>query len=112
MEREQPPHWTGTQSQIEWAEQIRPQVEAEFDRVSNILSSAAQRQDSVKQAETQILIGIVAEKRAEVLAHASAGYFIKEWRDLGAGQVRRMIAADARYQSVLASRAERRQSNL
>lgn len=98
---------TGTQSQIEWAEQIKPRVGAEFDRVASALIAAASTQTELDRADTQTLVDIIAEKRAEVLANEQAGYFIREWRELN-NQVRQMIAQDGRYQAIKAHRAARR----
>ena len=89
---------TGTPSQIEWAEQIRPRVDAEFDRVANALAGTAR--DS---AVTGALIAILEEKRAEVMANDHAGYFIRDWQELS-GKVRQMIGEDARFQAIRARR--------
>ena len=77
---------TGTDNQISWADIIRVQVNQEFDRVSKAL----------QQRGRPNLIAILEDKRREVLANPSAGYFIKEWGELN-GQVRRLIMADPRY---------------
>ena len=90
---------TGTASQIEWADEIRPRVRAEFDRVAAAFGRVAERQGAAARAETMAVLEILAEKRAEVMAQRSAGYFIRDWQEL-AGQVRTMIAADPRYQAM------------
>src|SRR6202035_5211210 len=94
---------TGTASQIEWAEQIRPRVAQEFDRVANALKEVAGRQTPQACAETGTLLTILEEKRAETLANNSAGYFIKDWQELD-GRVRLLIAKDSRYQAIQADR--------
>jgi hypothetical protein len=90
---------TGTVNQIAWAEQIKTQVNAEFDRVANALKSAATKQSSRDRVATQAIIDILEEKRAEVLANEQAGYFIHDWQELR-NQVRRMILEDCRYKAI------------
>jgi hypothetical protein len=98
---------TGTASQIEWAEQIRPRVEQEFDRVANALRKVALRQAPQSRAETGMLLAILEEKRAEIMAQDQAGYFIRDWQELD-GRVRQLIAKDPRYQAIQAGRAARK----
>ena len=93
----------GTASQIEWAAQIRPRVNAEFDRVANAFRSAASRQRQPDRENTMAVIAILEEKRLEVMANDQAGYYIRDWREL-TDQVRRMIASDGRYQDIKANR--------
>jgi hypothetical protein len=94
---------TGTQSQIEWAEQIKPRVGAEFDRVAKALADVAQHQRERARADTHAVIAILQEKRAEVMANDFAGYFIRDWQEL-TDQVRQMIHRDARYQAIRSGR--------
>lgn len=94
---------TGTTSQIEWAELIRPRVNAEFDRVAAAFRVVAQRQAELERTGTLAVLEILEQKRREVMANDSAGYFIKTWREL-ADQVRQMIFADAGYQEIKARR--------
>jgi hypothetical protein len=87
---------TGTPSQIEWAERIKPRVNAEFDRVENALKGAA--------ANPAVLAGVIAileEKREEVMNNERAGYFIRDWQEI-TDQVRRMIAQDPRHKAIQA----------
>ncbi len=98
---------TGTQSQIEWAEQIKPRVRAEFDRVARVFGETAANQTEADRNDTLAVIAILKEMREGVLANPSAGYFIRDWRELN-DQVRRMIAGDPRYQAIKAGRTERR----
>lgn len=91
----------GTINQIEWAERIRTQVNAEFDRVANALAQAADKQSKADRANTQLMIAILEEKRLEVMANPKAGYFIHDWQELG-GQVRQMIMNDDRYKAIKA----------
>jgi cell division FtsZ-interacting protein ZapD len=97
---------TGTSSQIEWAEQIRLNVDLEFDRVAKAFQTVADRQSGIEQAETQGVIAILEEKRAGTMAHDRAGYFIRDWQELN-DQVRQMIHKDPRYQAIRAGRMAR-----
>ena len=90
---------TGRANQIAWAEQIRTQVHAEFDRVARVLESAAGKQSSHDRENTMAMIAILEEKRADVMAHEQAGYFIHDWQELR-DQVRRMITEDSRYKAM------------
>jgi hypothetical protein len=98
---------TGTASQIEWAEQIRPRVAREFDRVADAFKEVAGRQTPQDRAETGIVLTILEEKRAETMANDRAGYFIRDWQELD-GRVRLLIAKDSRYQAIQAGRAARK----
>ena len=97
---------TGTINQVGWAEQIKTQVNAEFDRVANALGSVASKRAECDRGEIQAMIAILEDKRAEVMASNRAGYFIHDWQELR-GQVREMIARDPRYQAIKANRAVR-----
>jgi hypothetical protein len=97
---------TGTPSQIEWAERIKPQVNAEFDRVAKALSRTSIHQQEQDRLDARAVVAILEEKRAEVLANDRAGYFIRDWQELK-DQVRQMIAQDSRYQAIKAKRAGR-----
>ena len=97
---------TGTRSQIEWAEQIKPRVAAEFDRVASAFRQAAAAQNEQARSHTEAILAILEEKKAEVLLNDSAGYFIRDWQELN-DQVRQMIFRDPRHQSIRAARAER-----
>jgi hypothetical protein len=94
---------TGTLNQIEWAEQLKAKVGAEFDRVANALETKARQQAEPDQIATRAMIAILAEQRAQVMANDQAGYFIREWQDLD-GRVRQMLAGDSRYQAIKAAR--------
>ena len=59
--------FTGTVNQIEWAERIRIQVNAEFDRVARVLEAAADKQSQKNRMKTHVMIGILEEKRSEVM---------------------------------------------
>jgi len=97
---------TGTPSQIEWAERIKPQVSAEFDRVAAAFQAVAGNQSEPGRARTQAILAILEEKRAEVMAREQAGYFIHDWQEL-TDQVRKMIAQDSRYPALDAHRETR-----
>ena len=92
---------TGTANQIEWAEQIRVRVAAEFDRVVAALEGAALKQGEQGRMSARAAIEILEDKRAEVMARDEAGYFIVEWQELR-DQLRRLIAQDSRYQAIQA----------
>jgi hypothetical protein len=94
---------TGTASQLEWARRIRRQVNAEFDRVAALLRSVGRKQSESKRAETEAVIAILEDKRAEVMSRQQAGYFIHDWQEIG-DQVRQMIFRDARYQAIKSNR--------
>lgn len=53
---------TGTASQIEWAEQIRPRVDAEFDRVAKAFQAVAERQSDEDRTDTRAIVAILEEK--------------------------------------------------
>jgi hypothetical protein len=89
----------GTPSQVEWAERIRVQVSAEFDRVAASFRSVAVNQGAGKRAGTEAVLAILDDKRREVLAREEAGYFIHDWQDIS-DQVRRMIFNDVRYKAI------------
>jgi hypothetical protein len=102
---------TGTMNQVEWAEQIKVRVSAEFDRVARVLASVATKQTENDRTDTLAVIAILEDKRAEVMANDRAGYFIHEWQDLD-GRVRQMLAKDSRYQVIKAAiQAGRRSGN-
>jgi len=90
---------TGTVNQIAWAEQIKIQVNGEFDRVRGALKSAASKQPAKDREDTETMIAILEEKRAEVMAREDAGYFIHGWQELR-GQVRELIVGDSRYKAI------------
>ena len=99
---------TGTDNQIEWAGTIRIQVNAEFDRVARSFGSVAGKQSDAARADTEAIIAILEEKRAEVMRREQAGYFIHDWQEIS-DQVRQMIFQDARYQAIRSNRPARRQ---
>lgn len=89
----------GTANQVDWAEQIKVRVSAEFDRVANALASVANRQTVEDRTNTLAVIAILEDKRMEVMGNDNAGYFIHDWQDLR-DQVRQMIAEDSRYKRI------------
>lgn len=97
---------TGTQNQVEWANQIKPAVEAEFDRVIRAFETLALKQNRESCADTLTILTILREQKATVLANPSAGYFIAQWRELS-DQVRLGIAKDPRHQEIQAARLNR-----
>ncbi|MGH9632064.1 MAG: hypothetical protein ACRD7E_27485 [Bryobacteraceae bacterium] len=97
---------TGTPSQIEWAEQIKRQVNAEFDRVANAFKESADRRSKQDRLDIDAIIAILERKRIEVMARNEAGYFIRDWQELR-DQVRRMIGSDPAYQPIKTRREAR-----
>ena len=92
---------TGTQNQVAWAEQIRSSVHTEFDRVASALEARGGTQSERQRSNTADMIGILEEKRAEVMAKEDAGYFIREWQELR-DQVRLMVIQDPRFKALAA----------
>jgi hypothetical protein len=90
---------SGTASQVEWAERIKREVNAEFDRVAASFRSVAAKQAEGKRADTECIITILEDKRAEVMSRKQAGYFIHDWQEIS-DQVREMISLDPRYQAI------------
>ncbi len=90
---------TGTPNQIEWAEQIKPTINAEFDRVAAAFTALAATQPEPTRSETLTIVQIIEEQRTEVMSNPSAGYFISHWRELS-DQVRHLIAADPRHKKM------------
>lgn len=98
---------SGTAAQVEWAERIKLQVNADFDRVAASFRSIAGKQGNDNRADTEAVIAILEEKRAEVMSRKQAGYFIHDWQEIS-DQVRQMIFHDARFQAIKKKRAARR----
>ena len=90
---------SGTANQVEWAERIKRQVNAEFGRVARSFRSVAGKQSAAARADTEAIVAILEEKRAAVMLKEHAGYFIHDWQEIG-GRVRQMIFHDARYQAL------------
>ena len=101
---------TGTLNQIDWAEQIKERVGKDFDRVANAMTSVAAKQVEQDRADTQELIAILKELRAEVMAKDQAGYFIHDWQESG-DQVRQMIVKDPRYDAIKARQTARKHAS-
>ena len=100
---------SGTANQIAWAKQIKIQVNDEFDRVAAALETAAASQSSQDRMDTQAMIRILEDKRAEVMARQEAGYFIHDWQELR-DQVRQMITKDDRYRAIKAGQLPRQRA--
>ena len=96
----------GTPAQVEWAQRIKLQVNAEFDRVAASFRLVAARQSSEVRTDTKRIIAILEDKRSEVLGREDAGYFIHDWQEIS-DQVRRMIFKDSRYRAIKADKAAR-----
>lgn len=87
--------------QAEWADQIRARVAAELDRAAQMLEVVAGQQPEQDRKDTQDVIAILGQKRAELMARNDAGRFIHDWQELR-GQVRQMILQDPRCQPLKA----------
>ena len=94
-------HMIGTPIQIAWAIQIKSQVEAEFDRVREVLEHAAARRSPENVTDIQAIIRILEDKRAEVMENEQAGYFIHDWHD-PKDLVSRLVIGDPRYGEIKA----------
>ncbi len=100
------PAMTGTPSQVEWALRIKALVGEEFERVAQCFRSVALKQTGLKRIQTEEILNILDEKRAEVMSRTQAGYFIHDWNEVS-DQVRNMIGKDSRFISIKTSRLER-----
>jgi hypothetical protein len=98
----------GSEAQVEWAQRIRRQVGAEFDRVEAAFRSVAQKQADNQRADTEAVIAILEEKRVAVLNQGQAGYFVREWQEIK-DQVRQLILQDSRYQALKAEQSKESQ---
>lgn len=96
----------GTVNQVEWAGRIISRINDEFNRVSRSFRDVACKQNAAKRADTEAIIAILEDKRAEVMSKEQAGYFIHGWQEIG-DQVRRMIFQDPRYAAIRARRPPR-----
>jgi hypothetical protein len=98
---------TGTAAQVEWAERIKRTVNDRFDRVAASFRLVAEREIDDKRAETEEIIAILEDKRAEVMSQQEAGYFIHDWQEIG-DRVGKMIVHDPRYRAIRCNRDARR----
>ena len=73
---------TGTPAQVEWAERIKRNVNAEFDRMAAALGTMPNKPDDQQRADVAAILEILEENREEVLGNTEAGYFIKHWQEL------------------------------
>ena len=97
---------TGTAAQVEWAGRIKDQVNNEFDRVNRLFRSIADGQNDDKRSDTEAIIAILEDKRADVMGRGEAGYFIHDWQQIG-DQVKLLIRQDSRYQAIKSRKAPR-----
>lgn len=96
----------GTANQVEWAERIKLRVNADFDRVPASFRSIATKQSGDKRGRTEAVIGILEDRRSEVMSRQEAGYFLHDWQEI-TDQVRQMIFQDDRYQAIKSNEAAR-----
>jgi hypothetical protein len=93
----------GTPNQVEWGERIQRRVNEEFDRVAAAFRAVAAKQSKAKRSDTEAILAILEEKRAAAMSRQEAGYYIREWQEMG-DRVRRMIFDDPRYREIKAGR--------
>ncbi len=98
-----PLRMAGTPSQLEWAERLKRSANLEFDRVAASFRSIAQKQQDGRREDTEAIIAILEEKRAEVMSREQAGSFIRDWQEID-DQVRKMVGNDPRYRQIKAQR--------
>jgi hypothetical protein len=98
---------TGTAAQVEWAERIKRRVNDQFDRLAASFRLVAETEINDKLAETEAIIAILEDKRAEVMSRQEARYFIHDWQEIG-DRVGKMIVRDARYRALRCNRDARR----
>lgn len=98
---------TGSESQNEWAERIKKNLAAEFNRMVKAFETVSNQQDDAGKADTQAIIAIVEELRSTVLSNKDAGYYIRVWQDIQ-DQLRHMVLRDPRYQAIRANRSIRK----
>lgn len=96
----------GTVNQVNQANRIKERINKEFDRLARALESSAARQTGIDQKDTEAVIAILEEKRAEVMAKGQADYFINNWREVN-GHVRELIVLDTRYREINTRKALR-----
>lgn len=97
---------TGSAAQVEWAERIRSLVNVDFHRVAAAFRLVAGQQAGGRRADTEKILQILEEKRAEVMSRPQAGYFIHGWQEIG-DQVRQLIFHDERYKAIQRNRPAR-----
>jgi 5-carboxymethyl-2-hydroxymuconate isomerase len=82
-------------------------VNDQFDRLAASFRLAADREINDKRAETEVIIAVLEDKRAQVMSRQEAGYFILNWQEID-DRVRMMIVHDFRYRAIRCSRDTRR----
>jgi hypothetical protein len=97
----------GTVTQVKQAELIKVRINAEFDRIAKALETSAAKQSGQDRMDTEAVILILEDKRAEVMSKGQADYFINNWRELSF-HVREMIVRDSRYLAIHSKKALRR----
>jgi hypothetical protein len=97
---------SGTANQVEWAESIKHQVNDEFARVTSLFRSIADRQHGERRADTEAIIAILDDKRAEAMSAERASYFIRDWQEI-TDQVRQMLLHDSRYLTIKSRQADK-----
>lgn len=90
------------------SEDFEKEVNAEFDRVSRLMSTGSNQYRGFVAGEIDALAALLEEKRAESLAGASFSQSIHNW--LLAGGAQRVLTADPRARAIYEARNERRRA--
>jgi hypothetical protein len=100
------PVLNGLPSQVIWANQIREQISASFERLVMAVASGVNRYKGLEPEETSALLDIVEEHRLRVLSVPDAQYFLDHWQD-PVDRVQRLIHNDERWKSIVEARSVR-----
>lgn len=100
------PALTGDPTQISWATRIRAEVSLSFDRVIIAIQTGTNKYKGLEPSETEKLLFLVEEHRADVLGVPEAQYFLDHWQD-PVDRVQRLIHGDARWRVIIEAKAAR-----
>lgn len=100
------PVLNGLASQVIWANQIREQISAGFERLVISIASGVNRYKGLEAAETTTLLDVVEEHRLRVLSVTDAQYFLDHWQD-PVDRVQRLVHGDERWKAIVEARAGR-----
>jgi hypothetical protein len=100
------PALNGLASEILWADRIRIQIGASFDRLAASIEAGTNRYRGLEPAEVSTLLGVLEEHRGKVLSHPDAQHFLDRWQD-PVDRVQRLIHSDDRWKSIVEARSVR-----
>lgn len=100
------PALIGHTSQIAWANQIRSQISASFDRLVIAIESGNNRYRGLDAAEITALLEMVETHRAAILSIPDAQHFLDHWQD-PVDRVQRLIHGDERWKGIMEARSLR-----